>query len=220
MQLTLLDLIIFGAIAALAFKGYGLGFIDNVIGFSGLLFVLFIAVQNMDRFTKLLHNTIPTNQITLTFIAFLILAGGGWFFVEKVVAKLQTHINPPDKWKQADKVAGGLMGVIQGIMLVSVFGMMISFLPFESIKKQQERSIFLRPTIKAAPYVFNVFSVFFPNAKSFVEQLRTSFGEDAHKSDDAQQLLKVLDGQDTTPQTQPPYQSDNGEGYYGPPRRE
>ncbi|MBN2092014.1 CvpA family protein [candidate division KSB1 bacterium] len=219
MQLTLLDLIICGAIAALAFKGYTLGLVDNIIGFSGLLFVLFIAVQNMDRFTKLLHSTIPTNQITLTFIAFLILAGGGWFFVEKVVAKLQAHINPPDKWKNADKAAGGLMGIIQGIMLVSVFGMMISFLPFEGIKKQQERSIFLRPTIKAAPYIFNVFSVFFPNAKSFVEQLRTSFGDDAIKSDDAQQLLKVLDGEETTPRPQP-YPQDNGDGYYGPPKRE
>ncbi len=220
MQLTLLDLLICGVVAALAFKGYGLGLVDNIIGFSGLLFVLFIAVQNMDRFTKLLYTTIPTNQITLTFIAFLLLAGGGWFFVEKVVAKLQMHINPPANWKNADKVAGGLMGVIQGIMLVSIFGMMITFLPFDGVKRQQERSIFLRPTIKSAPYIFNVFSVFFPNAKSFVEQLRTSFGEDAVKSDNAQELLKVLDGQETTtPRPQSSYPQDS-DGYYGPQPRE
>jgi len=223
MQLSFLDMMIVIIVGFIAYKGYRNGLIDNLIGFFGLLLVLFIAGQNMNRLTEVLYSYFQSNRILLTFISFLLLTGGGWLIVGKLVNKLQLEINPSEKWKQADKVMGGLLGIVQGIIFVSLIGMILTLLPTQGkVGTWRDNSMFLKPTLRVAPAVFNTFSVLVPDAQAFPQKLQDSFGNEIRESPRAQELIDTMNGSDN--QTYYPRQDMNRgaytpNSYDGPPRR-
>ena len=224
MQLSLLDIFIIGAIIYIAYKGYDNGLLDNVIGFAGLLLVMFLAVQNMNRVNSLFYIYFQSNRVLSTIFSFLMLAGVGWFFVGKIVDKMQVTFNPPDKYVQADKILGGLLGIVQGVMLVSVVGIILTFMPAGGkLEKLRNESALLRPTMRMAPLVFNAFSIVLPDAKSFTEKLSEGFGPDLNQNPNAQDLLDTMNGNEPNPyyrsQTPNQYQPNDDDYYAGPQRR-
>lgn len=214
MELTFLDILIVGAILAITFKGYKNGLMDNLIGFGGLLLVLFLSVQNMNRLSAVFYTYFQSHRILLTFFSFTVLAGGGWFFVNKIVSKLQVQMNPPPKWVQTDKIFGLILGFFQGIVFVSLFGMIFLVLPSSGkLQELGDRSAFLKPTLRIAPHVFNAFSIIFPDARSFADHLREGFGDEADTRD-GRELLDTIEGDLSDEPYYNPY-----DDYRGPNRR-
>ncbi|MCI0514486.1 CvpA family protein [candidate division KSB1 bacterium] len=222
MNFTLLDLLIVGFIGYLTFKGFKEGFIDNLIGFGGLLLVLFIATQNMTRLADILNGYLQFNRVAATFTSLLMLVGGGWFLIHKVVAKLQLAINPPAKWKQADHAAGGVVGLVQGIILVSLFGMFFLMMPLNGrLKMEQERSVMLRTTLKLAPFAFDAFTLLLPG-KTIFEQLQSSLGNENiidSETDDLGDFIKPQSPDESVLIDDDQPNSNNSDAYYGPKRR-
>lgn len=217
MQLTFLDLFALGIILYFAFKGYQKGFIDNMIGFSGLFLILFIAVQNMYRVTEMLYSYFQFNRLVLTLFSLGLMLAGGWFLIRNVIKKLQININAGKDWVQFDKIIGGLLGAVQGVVLVSLIGMLVYVVPSTGkLKEMRDRSVIVKHTLGLTPYVFNAFSIFFPDAKSFSEHLRASLGKEAIQDDNAREMLENIEGEELL---YPPSRYRESRPYYGPERR-
>ena len=217
MQLTILDLMAIGIIIYFAVKGFNEGFIDNMIGFGGLFLVLFIAVQNMYRLTELLYSYFQFNRLVLTIFSFGLLLTSGWFLIRNIVKKLKITINPAKNWVQPDKFVGGLLGGVQGFVVVCLIGMVFYVLPSTGkLKEMRDRSAVVRHALGFTPYVFNAFSIFFPDSKSFSEHLRDSLGKDAMQDDNAREMLENIQGEELL---YPPGSYQKGQPYYGPERR-
>lgn len=177
------------AIVYFTVKGFKEGFVDNMIGFFSFMIILFFAVQHMAWLAEKIHTVFQVSRVFLIFFAFSIILGVGWFVIRGFVKKLQVEINPSDKMKNADRVAGGLLGFIQGGILISLIAMIIMLSPFSGpLEQQRNRSILLRPAIRMAPTIFETFSVIFPGAKDFREELTKSIGKEPYDS----QTEKVL----------------------------
>ena len=217
MQLTVLDLLAIGVIIYFAVKGFNEGFVDNMIGFIGLFLILFIAVQNMYRLTELLYSYFPFNRLALTLFSFGLLLAGGWFLIRNIIKKLQVDINPSKGWEQPDKFLGGLLGAVQGFVIVCLIGMVFYVVPSTGkLKQMRDHSVIVKSALGFTPYVFNAFSVFFPGAKSFTEQLRVSLGKEAVQDDNAREMLENIQGEELL---YPPSRYREGRPYYGPERR-
>jgi uncharacterized membrane protein required for colicin V production len=217
MQLTFLDLFAIGIVIYFAVKGYQKGFIDDLIGFGGLFLILFIAVQNMYRLTELLYSYFQFNRLVLTIFSLGLILAGGWFLIRNIVKKLQVNINPAKNWVQPDKFVGGLLGAIQGIVLVCVLGMVIYVVPSTGkLKEMRDRSVIVKHALGFTPYVFNAFSIFFPDAKSFTEHLRASLGKEAIQDENAREMLENIEGEELL---YPPSRYRDTQPYYGPERR-
>ncbi|MBN1351532.1 CvpA family protein [candidate division KSB1 bacterium] len=192
MSFSFWDVAIVIAIGYFTWKGYKNGCIDNLIGFFGFMIVMFFAVNHMGRLADYLSSSFQADRILLTIIAFAIILSAGWFFMRLIVQKLQFEINPSEKAKRADHVAGGILGLIQGCIVVSLVAMLIRLTPFSGpLDAQRERSVFLKPAMRMAPLIYQGFSVIFPGAKNFEAEIVRSLSKDPNNPR-AQQFLQEL----------------------------
>lgn len=217
MQLTFFDIIAVSLVTWLTYRGYKQGFIDDMIGVIGLIFLMFIAVQNMSRLANFLYSYFPYNRIFLTLCSFLLIIGVGWILISSIVRKLQVNINPTDEWEKADKVFGGAIGFIQGMVGISLIAMFFLLMPSGGRQNAlRENSLLMKPSLKFGRVFFDAFSVLFPDAKSFTQHLWQGFGPEAIQNENAKELIRALDSEDTRPYfKERPYDSE----VYQPPRR-
>jgi len=189
---SFLDAAIIITIIYFAWKGYKEGCIDNLIGFIGFLIVMFFAIQHMASLADQLISVFQVDRLLLTIIAFCIIVAGGWFFMRLIVTKLQLEINPSKNMKSIDQVAGGILGIVQGGILVSLIAMLIMLTPFAgSLDDQKKQSMLLKPAMRMAPGVFNSFALVFPGAKNFADELEKSINKSEHNPQ-ANELLKEI----------------------------
>jgi len=182
------------AIVFFTWKGWKEGFIDNLIGFFSFMIILFFAIQHMAWLADQIYTVFQVDRVFLTFLAFSIILGGGWFIIRSFVKKLQVGINPSEKWKNMDHFVGGVLGFIQGGILISLIAMIIMLSPFAGpLERQRNRSVLLRPAIRMAPTIFEAFTLIFPGAKNFREELVKSIGREPYDAQ-TEEVLNELKG--------------------------
>lgn len=170
-----LDYIIVVVVAFFTVKGLLKGFVNQVLGFFGLLMALVLATKYMSDVAETVDNFLNIPPALATLLAYLLI------FVATILAfQVLNHVLQKAvkvsflHW--VDKTLGLLVGALKGGVIMSLIFLLISIIPLSGnlIPGLNDSKLF-RPTKTFAPKVFNFIMSVVPNSKSFYAELKESF---------------------------------------------
>jgi membrane protein required for colicin V production len=159
-------------ILVLAFlNGYRRGVFKEISTFLGVVVGIIFAVNNADWLVGQLRGKFNFSPTVLYMISFILVLGAsvailkilGHFFYKLVkIAPLKT----------ANKISGGVFGVIKGFVVVSLVLLLFVFpTPFRSIDGAIEGSATARPIRAFVPVIYNYTTLVHPRSGDFMSEV-------------------------------------------------
>ncbi len=168
--MSTLDIIILIPLAYFAFKGFTKGFIITLAMLAGLLLGLYAAVHFSEYTATALTNTFHMQSSNIRVISYLVT-----FVVVLVLVYLLgqflTGVVKTTGLGIVDRLAGLLLGVAKGLLIVSIFVVMFGKIDPKSNLiplKSKKESVLYNPISVIAPRVFPVMKKCTEEAKSFI----------------------------------------------------
>jgi len=163
--LNLVDIIVF----IIAFVGFILGFKDGfirkIIGFTGFILAVYLAIKFASGLGKYMENVLGIEYYLSELIA------GAVIFIGTIIlfAILKRVIHPFDKVNNLiNQIIGGVIGLIQILFFLSaaLYILNIFSVPSESAKKS---SMIYSPVYNIIPGTINLLSDYTPDAKKRIK---------------------------------------------------
>lgn len=166
------DIILTVIIGFFLIKGLFRGLIIEVFTLLGLVFAYIVATKEMNFAAMGISRLIDLPPALLMFLSFSLI-----FLLIVIVARIFAGAlerlirKTPATW--LNHGAGGLFGLFKGTLIASLLALLTSILPLSgSMAKHMEDSFLYKPMLLVAPAVFNFAQQHFPEAKTFVEEMR------------------------------------------------
>lgn len=152
------------------------GMIEEVLGLTGWIVAILIALRFMWKLGSMLSNfakgKIPESiLIILGFIIILVVIRLAFQATTGAFKKVfsQSIIT------NVDKIGGAVFGLIKGALVISVLVLAMAFVPFgEKIQQQKSGSLLFGYAEGFAPAVFNIVKKFLPQSQNAIEKLMDS----------------------------------------------
>lgn len=173
--MNLVDLIIIIILLIFIVRGFSRGFLRGIAGLIGLSVALILAVQFMDDLSRILLRFFalsPQTAVLLTAVIIFFVVFLGFILAAKVIRSVLSMVALG--W--VDRIAGGILGLLKGSIIVSIIVLMISLFPFRGqFRTELNDSLLFKPAKQIAPAVFDLLTKSLPIAGDFYEELRQSF---------------------------------------------
>jgi len=168
--LPLADILVFGTVVLFALSGYKRGVLRALFGFLQVYFSFIITAFLYERAALLLQAAFgissPLAQMicfTAIFVIFLAIIWVAAFILKRVS-------NPPETSSSLSKIGGTILGIAQGILIVSIAIMGISFYPPPEIQSPLEKAISYRVIKNIAPSIKDFTVRYIPRAKELPDE--------------------------------------------------
>ncbi|MEO6694141.1 MAG: CvpA family protein [Ignavibacteria bacterium] len=162
-----LDIIIAILVLIPALLGIKNGFLKSIFSLAGIVAGLFLATRYNDDIVSLLGfiNANPKVLSLISFIAIIVLTYAIFNYIANKISKFNFVTNT------IDKVLGGALGLLKGLIFASLL-LILTTNTFSFFSKEIiADSKFYSSVVKIAPDVYNYIVKFFPDAKTFYENL-------------------------------------------------
>jgi len=163
--LPLTDILIFGTVILFAFSGFKRGVLRALFGFLQVYFSFIITTLLYERAALLLQAAFsissPLAQMICFTAIFAIFLGIIWVvvFILKKVSK------PPETSSSLSKIGGTILGIAEGVLIVSIIIMGISFYSPPIIQSPLENAVSYRVIKQIAPGIKDFTVAHIPSLK-------------------------------------------------------
>jgi len=172
--MNLVDWIIIIILLFFIVRGFSSGFLLGIAGLLGVIVAFVLAVQFMNDLSAiLLHffSLSPRVAVLLTAVIIYVVVFVGFIFTAKFLRNILKMVALG--W--VDRIAGAVLGLLKGAVIVSIIALMISLIPFRGQAQVEfDDSILFKPAMKVAPKVFDIITNSVPLAGDFYGELRQS----------------------------------------------
>lgn len=172
-----LDLLIALPLAYFAFKGFSKGLIITLAMLVGLILGLWGAIHLSDLMIGVLQDQFRLKSNNINLIAYLVTFVVVFFLVYLLGNALNAVVKTVGLGI-INRLAGGIIGIVKGLILVSAFILLINKVdPYSKLIKQEtkEEAVLYKPVEAVAPFVF-------PTVKKYYEHLRDMLKKDVPAS--------------------------------------
>jgi len=187
------DLAIIACLAIFFLRGLSRGLVREVLGLIGVIIAFLVAVRWVSEgalfLRRLLEIPSPVASLVSFFLIFISVLLG-----LKLIALMIQRLMEISLLGWLDRLGGGVFGLLKGGILVSIFALVISFLPLsKSIMIKEEESYLFDPARRFAPAVFDTIVRLSPKAKSFYSELKEGLPDLKSLDQKAKELINSLD---------------------------
>jgi uncharacterized membrane protein required for colicin V production len=159
--LNWLDLVILVFVALLTFLGFRKGFLRKVLGIAGLIFGFILAIRFYDLVSNLFLKLTDANESLMRIIAFLFIIAAV-YSLAIWIARFMTNINP--SLSKIDKMAGAILGFVEGLLITSILLVNLSFINYPDVKIRETSALYTR-VYSIAPFLFDKIISYSPSLK-------------------------------------------------------
>ncbi len=155
------DLIFFIVLGVFALLGVWKGFFREVFGLLGIVAGVFLAIVGFGPLSKLLNYLIPgVPSVLWVFLSFLGIFVGV-YLLSRMAAHFLSKISSLILLGWLNRLLGGIFGALKGAVFISLFLLLIGFLPFqETLQNVRKNSLLYQPLQKFIPVTYNLVSDF------------------------------------------------------------
>jgi len=166
------DIIFVTILGIFAAVGVWKGFFREVLGLLGVVFGAFLAIIGFGPLSKLLHRNIPEiPSVIWVFLSFLLIFIGV-YLLSRLSASLLSKLSKLVLLGWLNRLLGGMVGALKGAIFISLFLLLLGFLPFQnSLKNIRNDSYLYQPLQRFVPLVYNLFSDFSFSSRNLEEKL-------------------------------------------------
>ncbi|MBN1997701.1 CvpA family protein [candidate division KSB1 bacterium] len=173
--MTPLDIGLFIGICVFVFLGMTRGISKILLGFTGWVIAAIVAFVFSSQLAPSIADALPNmKQISLV-IAFVFLVVAVRIGCYIIVLLLKKVLGL-DKKASLDKLLGGLVGLAQGVILVSFLCFGFTLLPLsEELQTMEKKSVFYPQMIEFSTLIVENFSRVMPESKKTVDKIMKKF---------------------------------------------
>jgi membrane protein required for colicin V production len=173
--MNIVDILIILSLALFLFFGAKRGMIKELLGLTGWILAVLMALKFGGLVSDLLAARVPGLKILSSVLAFFLVLAGvriGFLLFAQVIKKVLVK----GIIENVDRSVGALFGLFQGAFLVSLLAVAISLLPPNpDIIRYQKGSVLYPYIAKFSVVVINAVTVFIPQAEKAVDSLMERF---------------------------------------------
>lgn len=166
-----IDIAIILIVGLSVFLGYRKGFLRKILGFTGLIVGFIVAVQFYQPIGEFISRIFSSASVIIYLITFLSIIGIV-FGLAVWLARYLSNINAGTTL--IDKIAGIVIGFLQGLLITSILLVNLSYMDFPS-EIDKKNSIFYKSVYNVAPALFNKILSYSPNLKALYEEYKNRF---------------------------------------------
>jgi membrane protein required for colicin V production len=169
--LNWLDLIIVLIITIPTFFGFRKGFLRKLLGIAGIILGFILAVRFYDPVSSFIHGFISGDILVIQVISFLFVIGivyGLSVWVAKFIAGMNSGTS------LVDKIAGTLFGFLQGLILVSVLLVNLSYVNLPGSEARNDSLLYSR-VYKVAPAIFDKIISYSPSLARIYQEYKQKY---------------------------------------------
>lgn len=188
----MLDLILGSIIIFFIFTGIYKGLVREVFGFLSLLLGLYFAFQYMSGLSALLLDLIPSIPPwllpPLSFILIFVVI----ILIARFLAKLLTKILSWVMLGWLNRIGGGAIGLLKGLILASIISLILGFIstPIPTLSAAINESHVYPLVLNVAPMTYEILTSILPEGKKTLDELKEKIPE--FELPDALDQLKYL----------------------------
>jgi len=172
------DIIIFTVLSVFTVIGIWKGFFREVFGFLGVIFGALFAILGFGPLSKLLHRLVPDIPAFIWIFLSFIIIFVGFYMLSRFLASMLSKLSKIMLLGWLNRLLGGAVGFLKGALFVSLFLLLIGFLPFQdTLQKVRSNSWLYEPLQRTVPVIYNLFSDFSFSSRNF-EKKMTELMED------------------------------------------
>ncbi len=170
--MAITDICILVGIALFAVLGFRDGFFRKLFGILGLILGLIVATKFMSSLGDLFIKWTDFSNDVSNVLAFSFLFMGAMVTVNILFRWFGRSSKETLTFRS--RLVGGVLGLAQGIVVVSLLTLMFSIFDIPS-KEDREEAVLYEPITAVAPAVFDYTTSWMPASKDFFHQIKSQF---------------------------------------------
>ena len=166
--MTITDILILVAVVLFVVLGIRDGFFRKIFGILGFLGGLICAARFMTFLSDIFIEAVGISKDISMIVAFFTI----FIFVVVMVNLFYKWFGASgsDAIKPLSRIMGGLLGAVQGVFVVSLILVMLSFFEIPS-EEEKIDSLFYEETVQITPIVYDYTTKWIPDSKMFIEEI-------------------------------------------------
>ena len=166
-----LDLVIIGILALFVFLGARRGFMDEVLGLSGWIIAVVCAVKFGGILAVYITRKVPQLHMFSSVLAGLLLLFGIRYLFLLLITMIKKSA-PKMTDNIFNKIMGATLGVVQGLLLMSLMVLVLWLVPFgHNVKALQEKSVLMPHMESVTQFLLNSVGNFVPPARPLIDKI-------------------------------------------------
>lgn len=157
--MSVLDIVAITIIGFLAFKGFMKGLIAEVLGVASVILSIIVAVTFVEPFAKILVKHASFLPGVFVPIASFLILLIGTYIGGILVIKFLTHMAETLALGMVNRILGGAIGALKGVLIVSLIAFLFSFIlpkkTFNKLLKDDPVVAFCEPVVPATYKMIN-----------------------------------------------------------------
>jgi membrane protein required for colicin V production len=191
MNINYFDIIFFVVIGIFVYKGVSNGLVMGVFSIVGLVTAFIVATKMSKPASEFIKRYITLTPLIETILAFVVVFFG-IILIFKIAGFIMKKIVEVSLLGWLDKVGGGVFGLIKGGFILSLFLILMSFMPFEKEFEKRASNGYLYIHVRTfAPKVFDALKTFIPNTDTFYNEILNTF-KNIQKDNKGSEILDFL----------------------------
>jgi len=194
--ISIIDLVIVISLIIAVYKGYERGFIEEFVKILGILIGLIVGTKYMSNVSHYIVEATKIAPILATVFSFILIFVSMVYLFKYISGKIKAATNYTVALGGIDKIAGGILGLAKGAIIISLITIALSFANvFDYTKPIISESQLFEPMKEVAPTVYDAVKVFVPNSKSFVTEFKKNFSGVSinNMTNETQQFIQTLE---------------------------
>ena len=166
------DIIFIAILGFFTVLGIWKGFFREILGFVGVVLGAFLAILGFGPVSKIFHRLVPEiPSVIWVFLSFLLMFIAV-YLLSRLLAGILSKLSKMVLLGWLNRLLGGLVGALKGAIFISLFLLLLGFLPFQNaLQNVRNDSLFYQPLQRFVPLVYNLFSDFSLSSRNLEEQL-------------------------------------------------
>ena len=166
------DIIFIAILGFFTVLGIWKGFFREILGFVGVVLGAFLAILGFGPVSKIFHRLVPEiPSVIWVFLSFLLIFIAV-YLLSRLLAGILSKLSKMVLLGWLNRLLGGLVGALKGAIFISLFLLLLGFLPFQNaLQSIRNDSLFYQPLQRFVPLVYNLFSDFSLSSRNLEEQL-------------------------------------------------
>ncbi len=166
------DIVFIAILGFFTVLGIWKGFFREILGFVGVVLGAFLAILGFGPVSKIFHRLVPEiPSVIWVFLSFLLIFIAV-YLLSRLLAGILSKLSKMVLLGWLNRLLGGLVGALKGAIFISLFLLLLGFLPFQNaLQSIRNDSLFYQPLQRFVPLVYNLFSDFSLSSRNLEEQL-------------------------------------------------
>lgn len=170
MKFDPIDILLFGFILTSVILGYRGGFTKKLLNVLALITAIMLAVFFMGLIGDFFEQVVLLDHVTSYVLGF----GSIVAIIMLTAILLYKRFGSQGMAKSGSQIAGILLGLFEGLMILSLLLMMLKVFDMPD-KETEEHSLLYKPMYQVAPKFFFIMRPYLPGAHAFQERLSVAF---------------------------------------------